>query len=379
MQPKAMNQVPVVDCDCHVMEPADLWQTYLEPKYRPRAIRIEETDNVERLIINDQVILEGRLAGLGGVERDRVDVYSGKLKYKDGCPEASYDAAARARMFESWQVDIGVALPTISILPFPPDDLELANAYCRAYNNWQNDFRNDLPEQTVSIAILNWHDVDAAAAELDRCLKMGFGGVFAPPDVIDDRRPGNSHFDPIWQRCEAADIPAVLHVVVRFQGGAVPYAAWSATSPGAVFTFGLSATGQLQPALASMILDGLFERFPRLKIINVEAGCGWAAHFMDRLDEKYQWFGPISPAPLKMKPSDYVRQNCYFVAEPEERTIGAMLELVGDDRILWGSDFPHVDANIEAPNLIRSAIAGLSTEQQVAVLGGNAAKVYNLN
>lgn len=374
-----MNRAPVIDCDCHVMEPADLWQTYLEPEYRARAIRIEEHDGVERLIIGDQVILEGRLAGLGGVLWDRAEVYSGRLKYKDGCPEASYDAAARARMFESWRVDIGVALPTISILPFPPEDLDLANAYCRAYNNWQRDFRNELPDQTVSIAILNWHDVESATAELERCLEMGFGGAFAPPDVIDGRRPGDQHFDPIWQRCEEADVPAILHVVVRFQGGAVPYPAWYATRPGAVFTFGLSATGQLQPALASMILDGLFERFPGLKMINVEAGCGWAAHFMDRLDEKYQFFGPISPAPLKLKPSEYVRRNCFFVAEPEERTIGAMLELVGEDRILWGSDFPHVDSNIEAPNLIRSAVADLSAKRQEAVLGGNAAKVFNLS
>ena len=65
------------------------------------------------------------------------------------------------------------------------------------------------------------------------------------------------------------------------------------------------------------------ERFPRLKMVSVEAGCGWAAYLMDRLDEKYALVGQTTPMP--MKPSDYIRRNCWFVAEPEERTIGAML------------------------------------------------------
>ena len=71
-------------------------------------------------------------------------------------------------------------------------------------------------------------------------------------------------------------------------------------------------------------------------------------------------------------------RNCYFVTEPEERTIGAMLALVGEDRILWGSDYPHIDSTLEAPGLIRTAIADLAPAQQAAVLGGNAAKVFGV-
>jgi predicted TIM-barrel fold metal-dependent hydrolase len=81
---------------------------------------------------------------------------------------------------------------------------------------------------------------------------------------------------------------------------------------------------------------------------------------------------------LKLKPSDYIKRNCYFVAEPEERTIGAMLDIVGEDRILWGSDYPHVDSTLAAPELIRNSIAALSPERQAAVLGENARRVFGL-
>jgi predicted TIM-barrel fold metal-dependent hydrolase len=79
---------------------------------------------------------------------------------------------------------------------------------------------------------------------------------------------------------------------------------------------------------------------------------------------------------LEEKPSTYIRRNCYFVAEPEERTIGAMLDLVGEDRILWGSDYPHVDSTLDAPNLIRRSVAGLGAERQARVLGENARRVF---
>jgi predicted TIM-barrel fold metal-dependent hydrolase len=81
---------------------------------------------------------------------------------------------------------------------------------------------------------------------------------------------------------------------------------------------------------------------------------------------------------MPLKPSDYIRRNCYFVAEPDERTIGAMLDLVGEENILWGSDYPHIDSTLEAPHLIRQSIAGLSPQRQAAVMGENARKVFNL-
>ena len=366
----------VIDCDSHIMEPADLWQRYLEPKYRDRAIRIEEEDGVEKLVIGEQVVLERVLAALGGAHIDRVKLFAGGLRYADGCEPASFDPEARAGLLDDWRVDRGVLFPTIGILPFPVEDAELSSAYCRAYNTWQAEFHQAVPDRVVPIAVVNWHDVETAATELDRCLKVGFRGLFVPPETVSGKRPGDSHFDPIWQRLQDAEAPGCLHVIVRFSGAAVPFATWHQTGAGPVFGFGLGATGQLIPAMASLVLDGLFERFPRLKVVSVEAGCGYAAYLMDRLDEKFHFFRAMSA--LKQKPSDYIRRNCYFVAEPEERCIGAMLELVGADNILWGSDYPHVDSRLDAPQLIRRSTAGLDAEARARVLGENAVRLFAL-
>lgn len=364
----------VIDCDAHIMEPADLWQRYLEPQFRDRAIRIEDIDGVESLIIGEQVVLAGRLAGLGGAHLPREQMATGNFRYADGCPEASYDPAARIKLMDEWGVDRAVLFPTIGILPFPTEDMALANAYCRAYNTWQAEFHQSAGNRVVPMAIINWMDIPEATKELARCLKIGFGGVFVPPETVRGMRPGQAAFDPIWRLLDEAGKPGALHVIVRFGGAAVPFAAWHETQPGPGFSFSLGAPGQLMPALTTMVLDGLFERFPTLKIVCVEAGCGFAGYLMDRLDEKFHFFKSMYALPLK--PSDYIKRNVWFVAEPEERTIDAMLDLVGEDRIFWGSDFPHIDARMDAMDLIHDSVKDLSPARRARVMGDSAQAMW---
>src|SRR5688572_29171694 len=114
------------------MEPADLWTTYLEDEFRPRAIRIEVRDGVEHLVMGEQVVLVGTLAGLGGGHLTPLEVFGGGLRYVDGCPPASYDPAARAALYDEQGITAGVVFPTIGILPFMCDDQPLISAYCRA-------------------------------------------------------------------------------------------------------------------------------------------------------------------------------------------------------------------------------------------------------
>ena len=160
----------VVDCDSHVMEPADLWQNWHEKSYRDRANRIERREGVEHLIIGEKSVLSGVLAGLGGAHQDRARLFTGALGYADGCEPASWQPAARAAMLDDWQVDCGVLFPTIGILPFPSDEQDLSSAYCRAYNRWQGAFQEGARGRVAPIALVYWHDVDEAVRDLTTCL-----------------------------------------------------------------------------------------------------------------------------------------------------------------------------------------------------------------
>jgi uncharacterized protein len=226
---------------------------------------------------------------------------------------------------------------------------------------------------------LNLRDIPNAIKELDRRLKQGFRGVFLPPERVDGKGFADPHFDPLWAFVEEAGVPLLPHVIVRTRRIVTGFAGdwYSRGRLNLTFSFGMGGASQLMPAIAAMVVDGLFDKFPRLKVASIEAGAGWAAYVMDRLDEKYKRFKWQAPLKLDL-PSDYFRRNLWFCAEPEERTIGAMLELVGEDRILWGSDYPHVDSYLEAAQQIRRSVAGLSKARQRAVLGENARKLFGL-
>jgi predicted TIM-barrel fold metal-dependent hydrolase len=380
MPPLPETQDLVVDGDSHILEPPDLWTTYLEDKYKERAIKIVRSDGREQLWMDNEVLLPGGLPVLGGVDVDRqrlLDPESG-LTYMDAAPPSSMYGDARLEMYDRQGISAGLALPTIGIL-WDVDDVELGNAYARAYNRWLYDFQEPDRERIITACHLHLKDPDEALRELKRCLKLGFKSIFLPPERPDGKPLTHPDFAPIWRELEETGVPAVLHLVVRLRNlrGSSMGQWYEPGQTPRLFAFALGATLQVIPAVCAIVTDGLFDQFPRLKVLCVEAGAGWAAYIMDRLDAKYRHFGFETPLDLG-RPSEYFRRNLWFCAEPEERTIDAMLDLVGDERILWGSDFPHVDSCMEAPAQIRASVAGLSEPRRRAVLGENAQRLFGL-
>jgi hypothetical protein len=106
-----------VDADSHVLEPPDLWETYLEPKYRDRGIHIRQTPDGEELIVDNEVIMRGRLALLGGAENDAPPLFvDPTIPYLDTCPRASMFTNDRVKLLDDWGVNAGITFPTIGIL-----------------------------------------------------------------------------------------------------------------------------------------------------------------------------------------------------------------------------------------------------------------------
>lgn len=407
----AATETYIIDGDSHVLEPPDLWDEYLEAEFRPRAIRITRaTDGAdgrvaepepdlpemaeelrgrlasdETLVVDGQVVMRGMLAGLGGVEHDRSQL--AQMTYLEGAPRASMDTAARLELFEQWGINGGVVFPTIGIL-WDTEDPRLADAYSRAYNRWCHDFVGGHPDKIFPMAHIPLNDPELALVELRRCLKLGFRGMFLAPEPVGpkseafpfgDTSPADPVYDPLWHELEDAGLPVCVHVIVRFNRRVAANQRVSLLLKdqiSRVHTFGLGATFQIIPAVSSLVLSGLFDRFPRLKLLAVEAGAGWAAYLMDRLDEKHEMFA-FGERTL-LPPSEYLRRNVYYVAEPRERTIDAMMSLVGEGQIIWGSDYPHIDSSIDAPLQIRESVAGLSEHRRRLLLGENARALFRL-
>lgn len=406
----------IIDGDSHVLEPPGLWDEYLEAEFRPRAIRITrsipgrdgEARGIrplmvrsgaqamsesladlpemalelkarmaadEHLIIDRQIVMSGGLSGLGGAETNRADLPY--MTYLESAPLASFDTEARIKMYDEKGLAGGVVFPTIGIL-WDSDDPKLADAYARAYNRWCHDFVGSYQQRIFPMAHIALHDPALALAELRRCLKLGFKGVFLPPEPVLGRSPADPVFDPLWHEMEDAGIPLCLHVIVRFNRILESPARFSSllVEPSRTYGFAMGATFQVIPAMASLIMTGFFDRFPRLKLLCVEAGAGWAPYIAHRLDEKFEMFGYAEKT--KLQPSEYMKRNVWYVVEPREKGIDSMMDIIGETQFLWGSDYPHIDSSADSLDQIKASTASLSERRRRLVLGENARSLYGL-
>jgi predicted TIM-barrel fold metal-dependent hydrolase len=412
----------IIDGDSHVLEPPWLWDEYLEQEFRGRAIRITrsvptregEHRGIERvppivgveaspppkpqwdgedlpemaleikermaadehLIIDRQVVMSGGLAGLGGVEHHRSKLPY--MTYLEAAPLASFDTEERIKLFDSWGLAGGVVFPTIGIL-WDSEDARLADAYGRAYNRWCHDFVGAYPDRIFPMAHIPMNDPGLAHAELKRCLKLGFRGIFMAPEPVNGISPADERYDALWHELEDAGLPFCLHVIVRFNRILQnPTRAFNLlTAPSRTYIFGMGATFQIIPAVASLIMTGFFDRFPRIKCLCVEAGAGWAPYIAHRLDEKYEMFGYAERT--KLEPSEYMKRNVWYVAEPREKNIDSAMDLIGETQFIWGSDYPHIDSSIHAIDQVLESSATMSEHRRRLLLGENARALYRLD
>jgi len=377
---------PVVDADGHVLEPGDMYQQYIDPQYRDRAIRIGyDEDGYENLFIDNQPYqnstIRGKLGAIGGIGMDRTLLQKkGKVTYAEGSPLGGYDPRARLKVMDEEGIDIALLYPTLGIFwEGSVQDPNLATAYTRAYNRWIVDFCRENPKRLYPIAHISLLDPEGAVEETYRARKEGCVGVYLSPDLA--ARHGKRFDDPsfvrFWETVQELEMPIAFHVIVREQQTFHEWTRRPNGSPGFIGLFGQAFLGiDVMAAFTSMIALGMFEKYPRLTCAVLEAGATWIAAWLDRLDYK----GEVSESftPIKLKPSEYFYRQCVVSADPDETMIAQVVEHLGADYFIWASDYPHIDASFGVVKEMKARVAPLPPAAQRKVLGENAVRFYKL-
>jgi predicted TIM-barrel fold metal-dependent hydrolase len=374
----------IVDADAHVLEPSDTWQKYMEPNLRDRAIRIEkDAQGVEVLLVDGEphLALRGRLGALGGIGMDSEELMTvGQRSYEDGCPLGGYDPAARLAVMDDEQIDIALLYPTIGIAwEGMVRDPKIATAYCRAYNRWLVDFCSHDRRRLVPVAHICLKDPEGAVEEVKRARKDGCAGVYLSPDppARDGRQFDDPALVPFWETVQELDMPIAFHVVARSSSVLDPWVNDHGGGVGSeVFSFAFLAL-DVMAAFTSMMTRGMFETYPRLRCAVLEAGSNWITAWLDRLDHKSEVMRAFSK--MKLLPSEYFKRQCVISAEPDESITAQIIEHLGDDYVIWASDYPHLDASFNVVRELREKIAGLPEVSQRKVLGENTLRFYGLS
>lgn len=372
-----MSEEIVVDGDGHVCEPADLWEKRLPPGMRERGIRLrwDEETGYDVAHCEDWVITDRGLAGLGNAGGNNVELGKG-THYEDLNP-AGFDGKARLPVMDQEGIDVAVLYPGLGFSLGAIRDPELGVASCRVYNDWIAEYCAADPKRLVGAAALPLQDPAAAAAEARRAAReLGLRGTFVRPNPHGDKLLHDPVFDPVWEALQEEGLPLGFHPAGLWDmpgtsRSMVQYMA-PATAHAVILFFDQYMT------LSNLVYGGVLERHPALKVLILECGGGWIGHWMDRVDEFVDAYG-WQLQHLSLKPSEYFLRQGWISFDPGERTMGAMTRFIGEERLVWASDFPHSDARYPGVvDELRENSADLSEEGLRRLLGGNAIDLYGL-
>ena len=258
---------------------------------------------------------------------------------------------------------------------------ELATAYCRAYNNWLLEFCQPYPQRLKPVAHISLLNVDLAVQEARRVAKLGVKGVFlyAHPPWLHGRGFGDPVNDPFWAELQDLGLTVGIHVNLGLDyPGDYIYpdgiAASRLIGPQVHYVFHLD----VQIAFTNFIFGGVFERFPKLRVLILESGGGWLPAMLDRMDHLNEVVYPHLFTDRSLKPSEYFQRQCWISIDPDDTSAPWLASQLGADKLLWASDYPHEDAYPQPVEELKKHIKELSEEDQEKILGGNALLAYDL-
>lgn len=336
------NGYKVFDADAHVVYPADLWDKYLDKRFLHRIDR----RNPPGLETYNPVLVDGRYTqhdtSLYGQFQKAIDwTHEDMVAQYGELATEGFTGERCARAMDVDGIDVMVIYGPEYDLWVDGMDPELQAAMVRAYNRWGAEMRSDSGGRVMSSSPIPLNDITRAVEEIRYAHEeLDVRSFWARPNFFNHRNLGDRYYDPIWELLQDLDVPFATHEFMGLQGQSEGVDRFK------TFTEWHTVVHQVeaQNACLSMLVNGVFERFPRLRCSYMEAGCGWLPSWLHRIDEHLELSGAAEFPELTMTATEYFKRNCWITTECEDPFVADVIRWLGDERILWESDFPHPDS-----------------------------------
>ncbi|GBF81825.1 amidohydrolase family protein [Aphanothece sacrum] len=359
-----INGYKIIDADAHVIEPTDMWVKYLEPEFREFAPSADM--KIKGELISQKISQQVQEEGNRLMREAHPHAYFNR-----------YNPESHVQSMAQMGIDIAFIYPNYGLWLFAIDSLraEVIGAFTRAYNTWlYEEFCSYDPHRLRGVGAINLHDPEDMIKELHRIANFGWTAVFLRPNPVKGRILSDPAYEPFWTECEALDIGVGLH-----EGH------WSrlpTTGADRFHTrFALHACShpmEQMMALLALIEGGVLEGHPRLKVGFLESGCGWLPYWLWRLDEEYKTLQWEVDNNVKLIPSEYFRRQCYIAIEPSEPYLSQVIDYIGSDNLIFGSDYPHMDHKPDIVSQVVKLEKDLSKETVQKILWQNPARFYRV-
>jgi predicted TIM-barrel fold metal-dependent hydrolase len=385
--------IPVFDADNHLYETEESMTKFLPPRYKG-AVDYVEVRGRKKIVVKGQISnyipnpTFDVVARPGAMEeyfrignpdgKDRRAIFGEPMR----AIPAFRDPVERVKLMDEQGLDRTLMFPTLASLieERMRDDPELTHVVIHALNEWLFEtwgFNHD--NRIFTTAVITPGIVDKAIEELEWVLERGAKVILVRPAPAYGLRGPRSfalpEFDPLWERVVEADILVALH---SSDSGYERYANDWIGNDSEMLPFQpeafrmMSGWRPIEDAVTSLICHGALSRFPTLKVAVIENGASWVAPLMDRFKDLWKKM----PQDFAENPMEVMRRNIHISPFWEE-DLGALADLLGEDRVLFGSDFPHPEG-LADPVSYTEELAGMPEERIRKIMGGNLARLMNV-
>ena len=373
-------QYRIISADGHIdmtWMPGGLWVENAPAKYRDRVPQVKQTPEGPRWFAEGKEL--GVFGGLGfgfnPVQRGyskHVDKMFAVGFYEGGPHPTTPELRIKDQDLDGVDAEVMYGILGTGLRMQDPE--VIAVTY-RIYNDWCADFCKSNPERLLGLACIPNHDPEAAAAELRRAARLGLKGAdFAVSKAVYPIWHGA--WDALWAAAQDCHVPISFHTI----GYPVREPSDPAMAQEYQLRWAATRTTMFQIAaaeyLAAIVFSGALDRFPGFKFVLGEAGVSWLPYILDRMDEEYE--DRYYPLELSMKPSELWRRQGYSTFQ-HEPSVAQMIPLIGEDTIIWGSDYPHPDGIWpDSQKWIAEDLGSLSPTLRRKITCENAGKLYGL-
>ena len=375
--PYATNR-PCCDADSHIMETRDWIANFTDPQIREKLpeMSLLKSGTKSFDIINEAVLKQKQRTALG---TGPVDVVKG---LKGWNAPGAFDAAERKAALDDLGFQRQLVFSTFSASQYlHHEDLDVRYGGVRAHNRAMAAFCAQDP-RLIAAGQLSLVDVERCVAEMKEGVSLGCGAFWIPGMPVGDKSPGHRDFDPVWQAFCDLNAPFLLHVgpnsptkIPAYENNGQPRPKDITGAEGGenlrVRDFMLLSVGP-QQFLTSLVFDGVFERFPRLRGGVIELGAGWVPEYLRTLDLSQKIFKRTDPSveALPMKASGYIRRAVKFTPFPGEN-VGRLIRDAGADLFMFSSDYPHPEGTDDPIGRFEHTFEGISEQDKTKFYSEN--------
>jgi len=368
----------VIDADGHTIDHPDIYQRFLEPKYRDRVKLLDVPSSPMPIHeVDGEPTLQMAVDNPQG-EGEQYDSWNPEAMIRIfGEPAINgWDAKSYAKAIGKEGVDLSIVYGPGYDIWMPDIDPELALAMAKAYTQWLAEFAELSEGRILGAAPLPIQDVQRAV-DLVRYAhdEHGIRAFWCRPNPINGRTLGDEYYDPLYEVLQQVNGSLGTH---DFMGSKLP-SAGSDRFHRNVDLHVCEHPMEAQMAMLSMMVGGVFQKFPDLRVAYLEAGTAWVPWWLSRIEEHIETAKWDKVMGLDLTATEYFKRNCYVTTDPGEKLLSFTIEQLGDKNILFPTDYPHPDAVY--PGMVDEFLdlPGVSMESKGKILWDNAVAYYDFD